>query len=417
MLVVTRVRAAGWCHGAPTGITFATGRSSWCQLRLGGPHARPLPVGRPSRSALCCSSPRPQPPRRSPPVRFWSVSRIDQGEGEVPVDSGAQVGGTLQKTAGLGRLVFNLPLHTPYWSLPAARRRVRRAVLERHGHAVLRDGSGAAAQSPPGGRAEGRPHAPRRVPGLREALRRRLAEDHAVGPAAADDRRQQQPRRMGVPAGRHLRPGADRRALPRPRVRRVGGRRLLRHRRRRVSGRASALVAARCGDVGGLPEAAVGREPVRRGRRRRRQRHGRGRRDGAQGPQARQGPARRPAPRRAVRRARQPRGRGGRRSRRRVGRAVVHPGSAEARTAAADDARSQGARQAALQGAPPQGAAAARCPGGRPRHAGVLRFSDAGFSANESEASPMVLVSRTGGSHGSAERDADHALRDRARRP
>ncbi len=44
----------------------------------------------------------------------------------------------------------------------------------------------------------------------------------------------------------------------------------------------------------------------------------------------------------------------------------------------------------------------ARCPTGRPRHAGVLQLSDPGFAANESEATPMVLVTRTGGSHGSA---------------
>ena len=44
----------------------------------------------------------------------------------------------------------------------------------------------------------------------------------------------------------------------------------------------------------------------------------------------------------------------------------------------------------------------ARCPGGRPRGAGVLALSDSGFFANESESAPMVLVTRTGGSHGSA---------------
>src|SRR6478735_1055703 len=49
------------------------------------------------------------------PVRFWKISRIDQGAGAVPVESGAQVGGKLQKTAELGRVVFNLPLHAPYW--------------------------------------------------------------------------------------------------------------------------------------------------------------------------------------------------------------------------------------------------------------------------------------------------------------
>jgi uncharacterized delta-60 repeat protein len=49
------------------------------------------------------------------PVRLWSVSKVEQGAGEVPVTSGAQVGGALQKAVGLGRVVFNLPLHAPYW--------------------------------------------------------------------------------------------------------------------------------------------------------------------------------------------------------------------------------------------------------------------------------------------------------------
>ena len=49
------------------------------------------------------------------PVRFWSVSKVVQGTGEAPVTDGAQVGGTLRKTVGLGRVVFNLPLHAPYW--------------------------------------------------------------------------------------------------------------------------------------------------------------------------------------------------------------------------------------------------------------------------------------------------------------
>jgi uncharacterized delta-60 repeat protein len=49
------------------------------------------------------------------PVRFWSVSKVEQGVGEVPVQSGAQVGGKLQQYARLGRSVFNLPLPAPYW--------------------------------------------------------------------------------------------------------------------------------------------------------------------------------------------------------------------------------------------------------------------------------------------------------------
>jgi uncharacterized delta-60 repeat protein len=50
-----------------------------------------------------------------PPVRFWSVSKVERGIGELPVSSGAQVGDKLQKTVDVGRVVFNLPLHAPYW--------------------------------------------------------------------------------------------------------------------------------------------------------------------------------------------------------------------------------------------------------------------------------------------------------------
>ena len=36
------------------------------------------------------------------PVRFWSVSKVEQGAGEVPVTSGAQLGGVLEKVVDLG---------------------------------------------------------------------------------------------------------------------------------------------------------------------------------------------------------------------------------------------------------------------------------------------------------------------------
>ncbi len=49
------------------------------------------------------------------PVRFWSVSKELVGTGDVPVSSGAQVGGVLKQSAKVGRVVFNLPLHAPYW--------------------------------------------------------------------------------------------------------------------------------------------------------------------------------------------------------------------------------------------------------------------------------------------------------------
>ena len=51
----------------------------------------------------------------SGPVRFWSVTRVEQGGGEVPVREGAQAGGRLQESVDIGRVVFNLPLHAPYW--------------------------------------------------------------------------------------------------------------------------------------------------------------------------------------------------------------------------------------------------------------------------------------------------------------
>ena len=41
------------------------------------------------------------------PVRFWSVSQVQQGAGEVEVDHGAQVGGVLQKVDPLGPVAFN----------------------------------------------------------------------------------------------------------------------------------------------------------------------------------------------------------------------------------------------------------------------------------------------------------------------
>jgi uncharacterized delta-60 repeat protein len=49
------------------------------------------------------------------PVRFWSVSQLQLGAGEVQVGSGAQAGGKLQESVDVGRVAFNLPLHAPYW--------------------------------------------------------------------------------------------------------------------------------------------------------------------------------------------------------------------------------------------------------------------------------------------------------------
>jgi uncharacterized delta-60 repeat protein len=49
------------------------------------------------------------------PVRLWSVSKVEQGAGVLPVADGAQVGGDLLRYARTGRVVFNLPLPSPYW--------------------------------------------------------------------------------------------------------------------------------------------------------------------------------------------------------------------------------------------------------------------------------------------------------------
>jgi uncharacterized delta-60 repeat protein len=44
----------------------------------------------------------------------------------------------------------------------------------------------------------------------------------------------------------------------------------------------------------------------------------------------------------------------------------------------------------------------ARCPGGAPRKAGAIGLSEPDFTASESDHDPLVLVTRTGGAHGSA---------------
>ncbi len=50
------------------------------------------------------------------PTRLWSVAAVHQGNGEVPVASGSQVGGELFQRAGpVGIVAFNLPLMSPYW--------------------------------------------------------------------------------------------------------------------------------------------------------------------------------------------------------------------------------------------------------------------------------------------------------------
>jgi hypothetical protein len=57
---------------------------------------------------------------------------------------------------------------------------------------------------------------------------------------------------------------------------------------------------------------------------------------------------------------------------------------------------------------------AARCPKGTPRNAGALQLTAPDFTASESDGDPLVLVTRTGGARG--QRHRDHARRDRALR-
>jgi uncharacterized delta-60 repeat protein len=60
------------------------------------------------------------PSHNGEPVRLWYVHEVDKGTGEVPVSYGGQIGDRLQKEIQLrGRLGFNFQLHAPYWeSLP-----------------------------------------------------------------------------------------------------------------------------------------------------------------------------------------------------------------------------------------------------------------------------------------------------------
>ncbi len=55
------------------------------------------------------------------PVRFWSVSKVEQGAGEVEVEveHGAQVGDTLHRVVDLGHVAFNF-LGTPVFDRAVA---------------------------------------------------------------------------------------------------------------------------------------------------------------------------------------------------------------------------------------------------------------------------------------------------------
>ena len=157
-------------------------------------------------------------------MRFWSVSKVEHGTGEVPVQSGAQVGGKLQQSVDVGRVVFNLPLHAPYWYfLP--RDRAFGSLFSNASGAQYSVMATAPAPNPMRiGTPNGTVTHLDEYQAYDEARQRRLAARDAVGPAAADDRRQQQPGGVGMRISRPVRSDPHRRAVPRACVRGVGGR-------------------------------------------------------------------------------------------------------------------------------------------------------------------------------------------------
>ncbi len=314
---------------------------------------------------LLAGSAVPAPGPDTSPVRLWSVGKVEQGAGEVPVADGAQVGGELIRTATVGRVVFNLPLHAPYWYwLPRDRafgalsssadgkhysvmaqapppnpRRVGaakgtvthldeyQAYLKRADDASLRitisdlllqvvddNNSLAAWECPP--EAECEPV-------------RTVVRFHARAYAASAGGDFFDAGGVAYLEGHQhsWRPGAATSAdSPAP-----------------LWGEEQFEVDGDADDSGtgaaGIMSLEEQREP--------------------------EGPARLRPHRRAVRRPRQPRGRGGRRSRRRVRGAGVHPGPPASRPAA-DRARPRAARQAGVRGAARQSAPAGAVPRGTP---------------------------------------------------
>ena len=249
---------------------------------------------------------------------------------------GAQVGGKLQETVDVGRVVFNLPLPAPYWYFLPRDRAFGALFSSARRPALLGAGAGAAAES-------------RCASGAAKGTITHLDEYQAYEKRAGDASLRitisdvllqtiddnNRPRGVGVPGGRRLRAGAHGRAVPRPRVRRLGGRRLLRppaaprtwraistpggparRRRRTLPGRCGARTHFDVdGDADDSGTGAAGGW-------------------GSSKPRSLQVPLGSVRAGRAVRRARQPRGRGGRRPRRRVRRPGLHPGPAEARAGA-----------------------------------------------------------------------------------
>ena len=158
-------------------------------------------------------------------MRIWSVSRIEQGAGAVPVRDGAQVGGKLEETADVGRVVFNLPLHTPYWYFLPRDRAIGSLFSSASGkaYAVLAQAPAFnpfRAGSPKGGLTHLDEYQAYEKQAGDASLRITLYEG-----GDADDRRQ--PRAascVGVPGPGHVRPGPQHRPVPRAGLRRVGGR-------------------------------------------------------------------------------------------------------------------------------------------------------------------------------------------------
>ena len=159
------------------------------------------------------------------PVRLWSVSKVEQGAGEVPVSDGAQVGGGLQERS-----------RSAGWCSTSRCTR-RTGTCCRATRAF-----GASSRAPTATQysvlAQAPTPNPRRRSGAPKGTVTHLDEYQAYVKRAGDASLRitlsdlllqtiddnNQPRGLGVPGRRRLRAGAHRRALPRPRVRGVGGR-------------------------------------------------------------------------------------------------------------------------------------------------------------------------------------------------
>ena len=220
------------------------------------------------------------------PTRLWSVAAVHQGNGEVPVASGSQVGGELFQTAGpVGHRGLQPPSDVAVLGEPAARRRrsarvsssangSRYSVLAQAPDRPIRIDAG----SPKG-----------TITHLDEyqAYVKR-ADDASLRITISDlllqnDRRQQPPRGVGVPARRQTASRCAPSCASTP----------ARTRRRRAATSSTPAGSRTCeghqhswrpgaATSADSPRPLWGEAAVRRRRRRRRQRHGRVGRDGAQ---------------------------------------------------------------------------------------------------------------------------------------